>query len=70
MTKELKTKWSQITSRYLQMYNNRTLQTLPMDVQQLMWELASAMQDAICADSLSKARAKQTRNERKFWRTL
>lgn len=69
MTKEVKAKWSQLTSRYCAMANDGTRDLLPHEVQVLMHEMATAMQDAICADSRAKMKAHQTRVENAYWRT-
>ena len=69
MTKELKSKLSLMTDTYLRMNNDGVLKQLPSDVQTLMWQMASAIQDAICADSRAKAKARMTREENKWWRT-
>ena len=70
MTKELKAQWSAITAEYCGMVNDGTRDKLPNNVQVLMHKMASAMQDAICADSRTKMKAQMTRNENKFWRTF
>ena len=70
MTKELKEKWSAITAEYCRMVNDGTRDKLPYNVQELIHKMASAMQDAICADSRAKMKAQLTRNENKYWRTL
>lgn len=70
MTKELKAKWSQLTSRYCAMVNDGTRDRLPYEVQVLMHEMASAMQDAICADSRAKMKARITRSNNNYFRTM
>ena len=69
MTKELKVKLSEMTSDYLKMYNNGVVAQLPQEVQGLMYRMASAIQDAICADSRAKLKAHQTRIDNEYWRT-
>lgn len=69
MTKEVKAKWNQITGMYCIMKNDGTCDRLPHEVQVLMHEMASAMQDAICADSRAKMKAHQTRVDNAYWRT-
>lgn len=69
MTKELKAKWCELTGRYCAMVNDGTCDKLPYEVQVLMHEMASAMQDAVCADSRAKMKARETREDNKYWRT-
>lgn len=61
MTKELKAQWSAMTAEYCGMVNDGTRDKLPYNVQVLMHKMASAMQDAICADSRAKMKAHMTR---------
>lgn len=70
MTKETKAKWNQITGMYLVMKKDGTCDRLPCEVQVLMHEMASAMQDAICADSRAKMKARITRNNNNYFRTM
>ena len=70
MTKETKAKWNQLTNRYLAMVNDGTRNRLPYEVQVLMHEMATAMQDAICADSRAKMKARITRNNNNYFRTM
>ena len=70
MTKETKAKWSQLTERYLAMTNDGTRDRLPYEVQVLMHEMAMQMQDAICADSRAKAKARITRSNNNYFRTM
>lgn len=70
MTKELKAQWSAITAEYCRMVNDGTRDKLPSNVQVLMHKMASAMQDAICADSRAKMKAQLTRNENNYWRNF
>lgn len=70
MTKEIKAQWSQITAEYCKMVTDGTRDKLPHDVQVLMHKMASAMQDAICADSRAKMKARITRNNNNYFRTM
>lgn len=68
MTKEQRSKWSDLTKRYLAMVNDGTRDRLPYEVQVLMHEMATAMQVAVYADMRAKEKARLTRIDNQYFR--